>query len=51
MTVYSHFHDKETLFETIVSATSDQMIGALSAPDCSERSARTADRCRLAFLG
>jgi TetR/AcrR family transcriptional repressor of mexJK operon len=32
MTVYSHFHDKETLFETIVTATSDQMIGALSAP-------------------
>lgn len=32
MTVYSHFHDKETLFETIVLATSDQMIGALSAP-------------------
>jgi TetR/AcrR family transcriptional repressor of mexJK operon len=33
MTVYSHFHDKETLFETIVAATADQMIGALSAPD------------------
>jgi TetR/AcrR family transcriptional regulator, mexJK operon transcriptional repressor len=33
MTVYSHFHDKETLFETIVAATSDFMIGALSAPD------------------
>jgi TetR/AcrR family transcriptional repressor of mexJK operon len=33
MTVYSHFHDKETLFETIVTATSDLMIGALSAPD------------------
>jgi TetR/AcrR family transcriptional repressor of mexJK operon len=33
MTVYSHFHDKEALFETIVLATSDQMIGALSAPD------------------
>jgi TetR/AcrR family transcriptional repressor of mexJK operon len=32
MTVYSHFHDKETLFETIVLATSDQMIDALSAP-------------------
>jgi TetR/AcrR family transcriptional repressor of mexJK operon len=31
MTVYSHFHDKETLFETIVAATADQMIGALSA--------------------
>jgi TetR/AcrR family transcriptional repressor of mexJK operon len=33
MTVYSHFHDKETLFETIVAATSDQMIAALSAPE------------------
>jgi TetR/AcrR family transcriptional repressor of mexJK operon len=32
MTVYSHFHDKETLFETIVLATSDQMIDALSEP-------------------
>ena len=32
MTVYSHFHDKETLFETIVAATADQMIAALSAP-------------------
>jgi len=33
MTVYSHFRDKETLFETIVLATSDQMISSLSAPD------------------
>lgn len=33
MTVYSHFHDKETLFETIVLATSDQMIDSLSAPE------------------
>jgi TetR/AcrR family transcriptional repressor of mexJK operon len=32
MTVYSHFHDKETLFETIVFATSEDMIGALKAP-------------------
>jgi TetR/AcrR family transcriptional regulator, mexJK operon transcriptional repressor len=32
MTVYSHFHDKETLFETIVIATSDQMTSALSDP-------------------
>ena len=31
MTIYSHFRDKETLFETIVLATSDQMIGALLA--------------------
>jgi TetR/AcrR family transcriptional repressor of mexJK operon len=33
MTVYSHFNDKETLFETIVTATSDQMIRAMSAPE------------------
>jgi TetR/AcrR family transcriptional repressor of mexJK operon len=33
MTVYSHFRDKETLFETIVAATADQMINALSAPE------------------
>lgn len=31
MTVYSHFHDKESLFETIVAAAADQMIGSLSA--------------------
>lgn len=30
MTIYSHFRDKETLFETIVLATSDQMIRSLS---------------------
>ena len=33
MTVYSHFNDKETLFETIVAATADQMVSALSAPE------------------
>jgi TetR/AcrR family transcriptional repressor of mexJK operon len=33
MTVYSHFRDKETLFETIVLMTSDQMISALSGPE------------------
>jgi TetR/AcrR family transcriptional repressor of mexJK operon len=33
MTVYSHFHDKETLFEMIVAATSGEMISALSTPD------------------
>jgi TetR/AcrR family transcriptional regulator, mexJK operon transcriptional repressor len=32
-TVYSHFRDKETLFETIVLATSDQMISSLSSPE------------------
>jgi TetR/AcrR family transcriptional repressor of mexJK operon len=33
MTVYSHFHDKETLFETLVGAIADQMIAALSGPE------------------
>ena len=33
MTVYSHFHDKETLFETIVATTADLMVAALTAPD------------------
>ena len=32
MTIYSHFRDKETLFETIVLATSDQMIRSLAEP-------------------
>ena len=32
MTVYSHFRDKETLFETIVTLTSDSMIDAMTAP-------------------
>jgi TetR/AcrR family transcriptional repressor of mexJK operon len=30
MTVYSHFRDKETLFEAIVTSVADQMIGILS---------------------
>jgi TetR/AcrR family transcriptional repressor of mexJK operon len=33
MTVYSHFRDKETLFETLVAAIADQMIAALSGPE------------------
>ncbi len=33
MTVYSHFADKETLFETIVAAVSDQMTSAVSGGD------------------
>ena len=33
MTVYSHFHDKETLFETVVSSISDQMMRDLSEPE------------------
>lgn len=52
MTVYSHFRDKETLFEAIVAATSTQMISALSGPE-----PRSRDLCErlaavgLAFLG
>jgi TetR/AcrR family transcriptional regulator, mexJK operon transcriptional repressor len=33
MTVYSHFRDKETLFERIVAATADFMINALPAAE------------------
>lgn len=33
MTVYSHFADKETLFETVVAAVSDQMTSAIAGPD------------------
>jgi TetR/AcrR family transcriptional repressor of mexJK operon len=31
MTVYGHFHDKETLFEAVVRASADGMIASLSA--------------------
>jgi TetR/AcrR family transcriptional repressor of mexJK operon len=33
MTVYSHFTDKETLFETIVTSVSDEMIRAFPPPE------------------
>jgi TetR/AcrR family transcriptional repressor of mexJK operon len=33
MTVYSHFADKETLFETVVAALSDRMTRAMAGPD------------------
>ena len=32
MTVYSHFADKETTFETVVRAMSDEMMSAVSGP-------------------
>jgi TetR/AcrR family transcriptional repressor of mexJK operon len=32
MTVYSHFADKETIFETVVRAMSDEMMSAVSGP-------------------
>ncbi len=41
MTVYSHFNDKESLFEAFISATANTMIGALppaaTSGDLSER--------------
>ncbi len=33
MTLYSHFADKETMFETFVRAMSQEMVGALPGPD------------------
>jgi TetR/AcrR family transcriptional repressor of mexJK operon len=33
MTLYSHFADKETIFETVVRAMSDEMISAVAGPD------------------
>ncbi len=51
MTVYSHFHDKETLFETIVSNTADEMIGALSARECGNDLRQQLTALGLAFLG
>jgi TetR/AcrR family transcriptional repressor of mexJK operon len=51
MTVYSHFHDKETLFETIVAATANQMIGALEAPDQGDRLCERLRAVGTAFLG
>ena len=33
MTVYSHFRDKETLFETVVSSISAEMIAGVSSAD------------------
>jgi TetR/AcrR family transcriptional repressor of mexJK operon len=51
MTVYSHFHDKETLFETIVAATADQMIGSLSAPESDDGLRERLIAVGTAFLG
>jgi TetR/AcrR family transcriptional regulator, mexJK operon transcriptional repressor len=34
MTVYSHFRDKEALFESVVSSISDHMLGELAEPQC-----------------
>ncbi|MDQ2763151.1 MAG: TetR/AcrR family transcriptional regulator [Pseudomonadota bacterium] len=50
MTVYRHFHDKETLFEIIVTATSDQMIGALSGADLNDGLRERLSAMGTAFL-
>lgn len=46
-TVYSHFSDKETLFEATVSAISDQMVNGLSGPEMAGQSLQT----RLSKMG
>lgn len=51
MTVYSHFRDKEMLFETIVGATVDQMIGALPAPNGCGATRERLVAIGVAFLG
>ena len=51
MTVYSHFHDKDSLFETIVAATVDQMIGALSAADLGEDLCERLNAVGISLLG
>ncbi len=50
-TVYSHFSDKETLFEATVTAISDQMVSGLSAPDMAGQSLQSRlSRMGVAFL-
>jgi TetR/AcrR family transcriptional repressor of mexJK operon len=51
MTVYSHFNDKETLFETIVAATADQMISALSGPERGDSLRERLIAVGITFLG
>jgi TetR/AcrR family transcriptional repressor of mexJK operon len=51
MTVYSHFHDKETLFETIVTATADQMMSALSTSEQGESLCERLSAVGTSFLG
>ncbi len=47
MTVYSHFADKDDLFESVVRGISDQMLRTLSEPDCEQLPLRE----RLTSLG
>ena len=47
MTVYSHFEDKETLFEMIVTSVSDRMVAAFGASDRDDASLRE----RLVCIG
>ena len=46
-TVYSHFFDKETLFEATVTAISDQIVNGLSAPEMAGQSLQS----RLGKMG
>jgi len=51
MTLYSHFADKETMFETVVRAMSDEMMTGLSSPNHSAASLReTLNTIGIAFL-
>ena len=51
MTLYSHFADKETIFETVVREMSDEMMSAISGPDQGEAPLRERlNRIGIAFL-
>lgn len=51
MTVYSHFSDKDTLFENVVRSLSDQMMRGLSESNCEEMPLRERLTCiGTAFL-
>jgi TetR/AcrR family transcriptional repressor of mexJK operon len=51
MTLYSHFADKETIFETVVRAISDEMMTAVSGPDRAAAPLReTLNSIGIAFL-
>lgn len=51
MTVYSHFSDKDALFENVVSGVSDQIMKGLSGADCDQLPLRERlSRIGVAFL-
>jgi TetR/AcrR family transcriptional repressor of mexJK operon len=51
MTVYSHFHDKETLFEAFIGVTTDAMISALPATEAGGDLRERLVRFGTVFLG